>query len=29
MLERAKSMGLNLTMQHRDIFEAIHRVAVV
>ena len=29
MLERAKSMGLNLTMQHRDIFEAVHRVAIV
>lgn len=29
MLERAKAMGLNLTMQHRDIFEAVHRVAIV
>lgn len=29
MLERAKSMGLNLTMQHRDIFEAVHRVTIV
>ncbi len=29
MLERAKSMGLNLTMQHRDIFEAVHRVNIV
>lgn len=29
MLERAKAMGLNLTMQHRAIFEAVHRVNVV
>lgn len=29
MLERAKAMGLNLTMQHRDIFEAVHRVNIV
>lgn len=29
MLERAKAMGLSLTMQHRDIFEAIHRVEIV
>lgn len=29
MLERAKSMGLNLTMQHRAIFEAVHRVNIV
>ena len=29
MLERAKTMGLSLTMQHRDIFEAIHRVEIV
>ncbi len=29
MQERAKSMGLTLTMQHRDIFEAIHRVEIV
>lgn len=29
LLSQAKRMGLNLTMQHRDIFEAIHRVQVV
>ncbi len=29
MIERARAMGLNLTMQHRDIFEAIHRVEIV
>lgn len=29
MLERAKTLGLNLTMQHRDIFEAVHRVNIV
>lgn len=29
MLERAKAMGLNLTMQHRAIFEAVHRVNIV
>ncbi len=28
MLERAKSMQLHLTMQHRAIFEAVHRVAI-
>ncbi len=28
LLQRAESMGLHLTMQHRDIFEAIHRVAI-
>ena len=26
--DRARSMGLRTNMQHRDIFEAIHRVAV-
>lgn len=29
LLERAKTLGVSLTMQHRDIFEAIHRVAVI
>ena len=29
LLERAKSLGLSLTMQHRDIFEAVHRVTVI
>lgn len=29
LISRAKAMGLNLTLQHRDIFEAIHRVQVV
>lgn len=29
LLERAKSLGLSLTMQHRDIFEAVHRVGVI
>ena len=29
LLERAKSLGVSLTMQHRDIFEAVHRVAVI
>ncbi len=29
MLERAKAMDLHLTMQHRDIFEAVHRVNIV
>ena len=28
LLERAKSMQLHLTMQHRAIFEAVHRVAI-
>lgn len=28
LLERAKAMGLTLTMQHRDIFEAVHRVEI-
>ncbi|MCF0254446.1 MAG: hypothetical protein HUK26_08955 [Duodenibacillus sp.] len=28
LLERARHMNLQLTMQHRDIFEAVHRVAV-
>ena len=29
LISRAKAMGLHLTLQHRDIFEAIHRVQVV
>ena len=29
LIERAKTMGLNLTMQHRAIFEAVHRVEVI
>ena len=29
LLERAKSLGLSLTMQHRDIFEAVHRISVI
>ena len=29
LLAKAKSMGLNLTLQHRDIFEAVHRVQIV
>jgi len=29
LIAKAKSMGLTLTLQHRDIFEAIHRVQVV
>lgn len=29
LLDRAKSMGLNLTMQHRAIFEAVHRIAII
>ncbi len=29
LLERAKTLGVSLTMQHRDIFEAVHRVAVI
>ena len=29
MIDRAKAMGLNLTMQHRAIFEAVHRVNIV
>lgn len=29
LLERAKSMGLSLTMQHRDIFEAVHRITMI
>ncbi len=29
LLERAKSMNLHLTMQHRAIFEAVHRVEVI
>ena len=29
LLERAKSMGLSLTMQHRDIFEAVHRITII
>ncbi len=29
LLDRAKSMGLSLTMQHRAIFEAVHRIAVI
>ena len=29
LLERAKSLGLSLTMQHRDICEAVHRVTVI
>lgn len=28
LLDQARSMGLNLTLQHRHIFEAIHRVQV-
>ena len=28
LLERAKEMQLHLTMQHRAIFEAVHRVAI-
>jgi glycine cleavage system transcriptional repressor len=28
LLERAKGMQLHLTMQHRAIFEAVHRVAI-
>lgn len=28
LLERAKAMNLNLTMQHRAIFEAVHRVTI-
>jgi glycine cleavage system transcriptional repressor len=28
LLERAKAMQLHLTMQHRAIFEAVHRVAI-
>ncbi len=27
--DRARSMGLRLSMQHRDIFEAVHRVSPV
>ena len=29
MLERAKAMNLNLTMQHRAIFEAVHRIEAI
>ena len=29
LIERAKTMGLSLTMQHRAIFEAVHRVEVI
>ena len=29
LLERAKGMGLSLTMQHRDIFEAVHRITMI
>ncbi len=29
LLERAKTLGVSLTMQHRDIFEAVHRVSIV
>lgn len=29
LLERAKAMELNLTMQHRAIFEAVHRVEMI
>lgn len=29
LIERAKAMGLSLTMQHRAIFEAVHRVEVI
>lgn len=29
LLDQAKAMGLNLTMQHRKIFEAVHRIQVV
>lgn len=28
MLEKARAMGLQATVQHRDIFEAVHRVHV-
>ena len=29
MIERAKAMNLNLTMQHRAIFEAVHRIEAI